>query len=1748
MDHQNNTSNNTDLSQLFSSVTGWTFSYPDHHTGLIQTKVDTLCNKVANVLNQADPENAPTQDDARSLGAAMTFLFKHKEKFTIADLMACFDIKSRAYNELSQMIFASGAAQILANDEFEKMKIEFALLKAQMKKQLESQQTNNFDNQTSKPKSAIKTSIPDFNPRTRSDSCSSVSTTIPSTFNFNSSSSPPASAPPLVTGSSAAGSKTKNELELEARIEKLTKQVEFQSRHVFTERVKVDTDPPIFKSGSIRAFGRKEYSRWARKCGLTASEATLFLCMSFTNEIESSHVDKLAMDSFGRPRYESIIPLIEQIICDLKFSEESQTKIRNRFDEFYAKPPPVSLDAEFLRCCELRERGWPQEGSIDHIKFVKHKFGNRLYLNHQLHMLIFGHINTPDWINALSFFELTAQLRNIQTMFFRKQSHTSNGNSSNPNKPTNATVHMDINNIQQPDISGEFTQEVHTSQVPAQVLPTAVNNIPSKKCRNEKCNKPFTPSDPKFYCCSKECVAIWKEKRYGPKKSAKPFNNLQTFNNLQAAMSATTNNASDNSAVSLKEFYITPVHIYLPGSDIPIVINNSLFDTGAGVTIMTLKMLEKLNLKKLLVIDPGPVILGGDQSEMKGRIGHVDIEMAIEDTSGYLTENFTQRFLVYKNLNNDIIVGQGSMKNGIRSFLGIPELKTMLFNPSSRTFKYQMKLLADHNRKVGKEVTDKPESKIKSGTKVNKIEEESKSFFKYSAPEFSDSEQFILNIPLSRVNETAMKMFSEKVSELTTGFINNMEAFGQSELIGNKVFGTSSMNDILTSGGLDGTFEETQISVSDTKTIETKKGTIQVGGQLSDEMCQKFKKFVDNFKGKVFDSSTLGRTKHECQPELKPGETSKSATPKYMPLNPFMQSEAAALVQKMVDLGVLEETKEPANSSIFIVQKSSGKWRLICDLRRYNEKIVDYVVHLPSPFELINKICTFKMLSYFDFSDAYFQIPLTEDCLKNHPIIASVSGQQYNYKYLRMAQGLKIATSWFIGILNEIYAKISKWVVNYLDDSVLGSENDELVHYNRVVEFIEITEEAGLRLSLPKCIFFALNLSFLNYTLSEGAWSMSQNQRATINALNCDNLTKSKRESLAAFINHFNRFDTGVSHAARKIRSPETSVENVKSILDNIKKKLVNSPALSSVNFVDPLYIFTDASKFDCAGVIFQKSKGGMKLVTCFSKKFPESVVCKPVHERELWSMQQLSISYKYLLIGNHKKVFLNDSKIVLASEKSKAPSLRCLFDTMKSTFSNVEFRYVETSKNASDIFTRVSNNVTCAQNSVDGWTSNNIATDKPSRNSTAHQMSENLRNKILKIHVNAGCASAQKILLTFQGLGQELKAKDVTDIISKCTLCNSLENFSRPRRSAPGITIAKEETCGCTVFIDHKTIITKDRVDTIRDNEVSDGEYQPEYESNNQSCLTVFEPVSGHVWFHPVSDYKSETVKEALRTFFMINGPSKNVVADNAHSFTSLKGWLKKEFDCSLHHTSVYHPASNLSERAHRSFEKVLRTYDSAEKGFKFENWEDALTKACISLNSLRHAQFKISPYEVFKNRTQSEVEPPRFYPVGAERRIMAEKFMEKVDKIVQSKLKIVLPVFKKGTRIKVNIPNELSRMGVVTSLKDHCYKNAVQVKFGKQKPVSVNKDFICINVNGDASVDQQSSTKKRKFSDIESPNATFSQQTENSSEIAESSAMDDEIVTTVTTVSTITVTTEEFGPNQAAASPEITELESWD
>ena len=542
---------------------------------------------------------------------------------------------------------------------------------------------------------------------------------------------------------------------------------------------------------------------------------------------------------------------------------------------------------------------------------------------------------------------------------------------------------------------------------------------------------------------------------------------------------------------------------------------------------------------------------------------------------------------------------------------------------------------------------------------------------------------------------------------------------------------------------------------------------------------------------------------------------------------------------------------------------------------------------------------------------------------------------------------------------------------------------------------------------------------------------------------------------MAAFITHFSRFYTGVSNAARKIRDPKTSPDSIKSILDNIKKELISAPALKSANFDDDLLIFTDASDYDCSGVVFQRKKNGkLELVTCFSRKFPDAMLKKSIYEKELWCLQQITKTFRYLFIGNHRKIFFNDNKAVLAAKKSRAPSLNCLFNYIETTFSNVTFKFVPTKKNAADIFTRQ------LVNSI--------------------KMNQSLKDKIMSIHVKTGCYPTKKILVTMKDMPEYnfVTASDIDEVLSKCELCAQVQNHKKPRKACPGITLSKEVCTTDVLYIDHKQILNNSRKQKIMSRNVnSDPDFSPILDESAEnkkssktynSILTVVEPVSNLTWFREVEGYTGDEVKKCLREYFMFHGTPKTIVADNAPCFTSLKTWLKDCFNTELCHTSAYHPNSNLAERCHREFEKVMNLFDSSSDKFNFEDWENSLAMSVCTTNSLKHSVYKLSPYEIHKNRIMCEVEPPRYFPVGMEQRLNGEKLSNKFDKVLKSKGKVILPVFTRDQIVKVAFTDEPIRYGKVKSTRDMAHKTAVRISFNGKKAIGVNKNFICLPRSG--------------------------------------------------------------------------------
>ena len=1281
-----------DFSVQFTGVKNWTFVYDTHHLCLKTDEVTKLLVKIDLKLAALGLQRA-TQDDKATARSAVAFMMKNKQHFSILQFMNCLKMGGTTFSELMMRCHESAMTSLI--DKVQEIDSEINSKRVELenqRKSLAQEQVKYAANTSSYPPSASQTPF--------SGTSSPTTGASPATNNIFSSDFieqdtviHTTNIPEFRKQQNTSSSSESNQLDqIWGALNILAKNSTTPRPTVPTyvhKSVSLTRMPPVFNRavhGSYRSYGQTSFAQWAETQDLSQKHSTIFFCHAFEKKIHKDYVYRISRDSNGHPVYDKVEQLVDVIIRDLQISEESLRVLENEFRNFKVSVKRT-LDEEFMRCHDLRIQAYPNENEYTLIQNTKHQFIFGLDMDNLMHNTLATRSQLNLWINSVNFFSISTQLREIQHSFQRnrqnKKGYQTSNDRTNPHTKTQES--MEIDNVEQFDRFKEYLNNIGSSRGRGKSTgKSSGKKVASRECRVPSCKKTFKPRLPYFSCCTTACSKKWKEIKEANPDAANNATNAEPENEEHNNFEHQDENNSAEEVSKQKyilqgQAHITPTHVYKPLCNIPEIVHDALFDTGASVTICTKELLVKLGLDHQIIYkeDDKPVY-GADKTPMKGCIGYLELDIAIEDTLKRFTDRFIQRILVYQNLNHDLVIGRNAMRNGIRWYATWPELDIMLINPTINLIK---------------NINAQKRDQVRVANNIKKqVESQPKTIIDWKVVEYdSDLQNFKFKAPGMIMNGKKFEKYKDIVERLTCNFMEQAEKLGDAE---NK--DDSPLSEVITTGGFDGLLETSEISVSDTKEVKTNKGVFRVGAQLSDFMTDKFKKFVDNFKGNVFDTTELGKMEQVAHPELKKGAKANSGPPRYMPLNPYMQQEAAALVNKMVKLGVLVKSNKVANSTIFIVQKSSGKWRLICDLRKFNETLADYVVHLPSPYELINRICSFKLFSYGDIADAYFNMPLSKESLEENPIVASVSGMQTNFQYHRLPQGMKTSTSIFINALGVIYQPISDFTFNFLDDCVVGSSDDENEHFDRFVKFINTTNDAGLKLSPTKSAFFCKDLSFLNYTVSGGKWGLSEKQKTTISALNCDKLTKEKRESIAAFLQHYNRFTTGVAHAARKIRDGELAENAVKDILDSVKRKLLDAPALKSANFKDALHIYCDASDLDVSGVIYQKDKNGIfRLVTCFSKKLPKQMINKSIYCKELWCIQQICLAFRYLFIGDHKKTFHCDNRAALAAEKSRAPSLNCLFEYIKTTFTNVEFKYIETKKNPSDIFTRQLNQVT---------------------------------------------------------------------------------------------------------------------------------------------------------------------------------------------------------------------------------------------------------------------------------------------------------------------------------------------------------------------------------------------------------------------------------------------------------------------
>ena len=356
-------------------------------------------------------------------------------------------------------------------------------------------------------------------------------------------------------------------------------------------------------------------------------------------------------------------------------------------------------------------------------------------------------------------------------------------------------------------------------------------------------------------------------------------------------------------------------------------------------------------------------------------------------------------------------------------------------------------------------------------------------------------------------------------------------------------------------------------------------------------------------------------------------------------------------VEFLLSQGIIQESRSEWRHAPVIVPKRSGGYRLAIDYRPVNFKTKLDAFPVPNAHELLRGLHGCKVFSVLDFTQFYYQIPLSENDFEKTAFFAC--GGLYEFR--RCPFGLKNAVGLCSRIMRQIFSDVVG-VSIYLDDLLIHAESRE--EHDRVLRTVLTRiREHNLTLNMRKCHFYQDSVSFLGHRVSDGKIAPDPDRIDSI--LHFPKPTTSKQ--LERFLDMMNYFRNYIPHFSNltkrlyemaKATNINWDVESNKSF-DELKEKLASS-ILVLPSPDEEMTVHTDASG-ECVGACLVNSSN--QPVAFVSKKLTETEKRWSTIDKEsfaiIWSLQKmrsLLLGRRFTVLSDHQPLrYLFQAKEVSA-------------------------------------------------------------------------------------------------------------------------------------------------------------------------------------------------------------------------------------------------------------------------------------------------------------------------------------------------------------------------------------------------------------------------------------------------------------------------------------------------------------------
>lgn len=451
--------------------------------------------------------------------------------------------------------------------------------------------------------------------------------------------------------------------------------------------------------------------------------------------------------------------------------------------------------------------------------------------------------------------------------------------------------------------------------------------------------------------------------------------------------------------------------------------------------------------------------------------------------------------------------------------------------------------------------------------------------------------------------------------------------------------------------------------------MTTKKRQVQLiekfnFSELNKEEKEAISELVCEFADVFYLEGDMVATNKTFEHEIKLKDASRPIKLKQFRIPFALRTEMERNINEMKENDLIEESNSPWNLPTFLVPKKldkdgNRKYRIVTDMRKLNDLIVQDVFPIPIIDEVLGKLGNAKYFSVLDLWKGFYQVGLS----KNSRPYTSFSANGKKWQYKRLPMGLKNAPAWFFPMMTKVLGNlIDDSCMMYLDD-IISFANDLKGMIESLRRVLTKLREANMKLQPEKCDFLRKEVLFLGHKVTQDGIFPDNSKFDAIKNFRTPTNKKQVRSflGLTGFYRKFIQDYGKIAAPLHKLTSPiiEMKWENKhEEAFNKLKNLLISPPILIHPDFNEEFILTTDASGSGIGGVLSQIRNGKEKpLGYCSRALRPrEAIFAKEnATETELLAICWAIKYFRPYLYGKPFTVFTDNKALVHLDKMNNA-------------------------------------------------------------------------------------------------------------------------------------------------------------------------------------------------------------------------------------------------------------------------------------------------------------------------------------------------------------------------------------------------------------------------------------------------------------------------------------------------------------